>query len=115
MVQKYANNKIIIVLFGVLSEYNTSLRKMALLEFLKYNDDFDFFQEIPLDNDHWGGEESEIIPQMLEHIDYLESLLPELVEVKFLKHAKCVRDRIEVWKERIKREEMNAVCRKYSL
>ena len=113
VVQKYAKDKMIIVLFGVLSEYNTSLRKIALLEFLKYNDDFEFFREIPLDNDHWGGEESEIIPQMLEHIDYLESLLPQLVEVKFLKHAKCIRDRIEVWKERIKREEMNAVSHKY--
>ena len=50
--------------------------------------------------------------QLTKRIDFLESLISELKGVKYLRHVKRIRDRIEMWKSTIKEEELRAICRK---
>lgn len=67
---------------------------------------------IQLHTSHWGGEVSEIIPQLQRRIEYLRTLLPELTGLKSLKHTKRVKDKIEMWKAQIEHEEFDAIGRK---
>lgn len=111
VVRQNALNDKIISLFAAISEMNTSLRKKALHEFLINNDSYEMFKKIPLDPSHWGGSVDAIIPQLQSRIEYLESLLTEMSGVKFLNHAKRVRDRIEMWRSQIEQEELDEICR----
>lgn len=65
---------------------------------------------IQLHTSYWGGEVSETIPQFQRRIEYLKSLLPELTGVKFLKHTKRVKDKIEMWKAQIAHEDFDTIC-----
>ena len=109
IVDEHAKDEKIVTLFHALSDANEELRKRALLELLKKNDDYELFERIPLDPSHWGGNVDEIIPQLTRRVEYLESLLRELNGVRYLKHAKRIRDRIDFWKERIKEEEIQMI------
>ena len=72
----------------------------------------ELFKKIPLDPSHWEGNAGEIVFQLTKRIDFLESLISELKGVKYLRHVKRIRDRIEMWKSTIKEEELRAICRK---
>ena len=70
------------------------------------------FKRLSLDASHWGGNVDEIVPQLQERIRFLELLLSDLKGVKYIKHAKRVRDRIDMWNAQIKEEELQNICRK---
>ena len=91
---------------------NTELRRKVFNKFLQNNSDYEIFNQLTLDASHWGGYEDEIIPQMQERIQFLGVLLSDLKGAKYIRHAKRVRDQIELWKERIETEELNNICRK---
>lgn len=112
IIEENANSESVIVIFEALLEADTNLRKKALLSFLSKNSDYELFRLIPLDPSHWGGNVDEIIPQLTERIEFLESLLLEIKGAKYLKHCKRIKDRIEMWKAEIKDEEIKAICRK---
>ncbi len=112
IIDKHAKDESIILLFRAIAETNQELRKMALLELLRINDNIELFEKIPLDPSHWGGNEGEIIPQLTERVDYLESLLRDLNGIRYLKHTKRIRERIELWKDTIKEEEIQMICRR---
>lgn len=112
IIEENANSESVIVIFEALLEADTNLRKKALLSFLSKNSDYELFRLIPLDPSHWGGNVDEIIPQLTERIEFLESLLLEIKGAKYLKHCKRIKDRIDMWKAEIKDEEIKAICRK---
>ena len=70
------------------------------------------FEKIPLDPSHWGGSEEEIIPDLHRRIKFLKSLLPMVKEVKYLRHAKRIQDRIDFWKSQIGEEEIQQIVRR---
>lgn len=102
---KYDDSDFMNSLFYVLSELPTDRRKKALLKFLSLNSNYDDFEKIPLEPSSWGGSGS-MIPYMQNRINYLSSLIPYLSGMKYLKHKQRVEKYIDVWKERIKQEEV---------
>ncbi len=102
---KYADSDFMNSLFCVLSELPADRRRMALLKFLSLNSNYDDFEKIPLEPSSWGGSGS-MIPYMQNRIAYLSSLIPSLSGVKYLKHKQRIEQYIDIWKERIKQEEI---------
>lgn len=92
-------------LFSAIEEHKREQRTVALRKFLEQTDDYELFEELPLEPSHWGGWGS-MIPYMQERITYLTSLLPMLSGLKFLKHKQKVQNDIDIWRARIKREEI---------
>ena len=111
IVERYATDNWIICLLSAISEGRVELRKRAFREFLARNDAYDLFKKIQLDSNYLGGAVNGIIPDLQRTIEFLESLLPYVQGVKYLKHAKRIRDEIDYWKAKIEHEEMEAVYR----
>lgn len=106
------NEEMLVPLFEALAEMNTELRKRAFCEFIKLNDDYDLFDKLPLDSEFWGGFVDSIIPDLNKRIQYLESLLSYVSQLKYIRHAKKIRNRIDWWKEQIRREEFDNIYMK---
>lgn len=102
---KYEDSDFMNSLFYVLSELPIDRRRTALLKFLSLNSNYDDFEKIPLEPSSWGGSGS-MIPYMQNRITYLSSLIPYLSGMKYLKHKQRVEKYIDIWKERIKQEEI---------
>ena len=100
-------------LFEVISELSNDRRRKALLKFISINSNYDDFEELPLEPSSWGGSGS-MIPYMQNRITYLSSLIPFLSGVKYLKHKQKVEYYIEIWKERIKQEEVRELLEDWS-
>lgn len=111
-VDQYAADDKIIFLFSAISETGTKLRECAFREFISRNSDYAMFEKIQLDSNSWFGSTSEIVTDLQSRIEFLESLLPYVHGIKYLQHAKRIRDRIEFWKDQIEREETEAITRK---
>lgn len=92
-------------LFSAIEDHSANRRKNALEKFLKLNSDYALFEMLPLEASGWGGLGS-LIPYMQERITYLTSLMPLLSGVAYLKHKQKVEHDIEIWKARIKSEEI---------
>ena len=92
--------------FGAISESSTARRRKALEKFLKLNDDYAVFENLPLEGPGVGGWGS-MIPYMQTRIDYLESLKPLFTGVKFLKHRQRIEQGIASWKAQIKQTEIH--------
>ena len=112
IVERYATDNRIICLLSAISESRAELRNRAFREFLSINDDYEMFEKIQLDSNLWGGAVNGIIPDLQRKIEFLESLLPYAQGIKYLKHAKRIRDEIDYWKVKIEHEEMEAIYRK---
>ena len=93
-------------LFGAISESSADRRRKALEKFLKLNDDYAVFENLPLEGPGVGGWGS-MIPYMQTRIDYLESLKPLFTGVKFLKHRQRIEQGIASWKAQIKQTEIH--------
>ena len=74
-------------------------------KFLSLNTDPNIFERLPLESPHWGGWGS-MIPYIQERIDYLNSLLPFVSGVKYLKQKCRIEKDIDTWKERIRTQEV---------
>ena len=111
-VQVLAHNDKIETLFSAITEISTDLRKEAFEVFLSFNTEYEWFAKLPLDPDYWGGMEAEIITDLQNRINFLNSLLPLVSGSHFLKHSKRIKERIEMWRSQIKAEEMDSIIRK---
>lgn len=92
-------------LFSAIEEHKSEQRTAALRKFLEQTDDYELFEELPLEPSSWGGWGS-MIPYMEERITYLTSLLPMLSGLKFIKHKQKIQNDIDIWRARIKHEEI---------
>lgn len=101
----YMDQKRMYGLFSAIDGHGANRRRNALERFLKLNSDYTLFEKLPLEASSWGGCGS-MIPYMQERITYLTSLIPLLSGVKYLKHKQKVEHDIEIWKDRIKNEEI---------
>ena len=103
--QHFRDEERMYALFSSIDECSSERRRYALKTFLEVSSDYEVFKRLPLEPSHWGGMGS-MIPCMQERIAYLSSLLPMLSGIKYLQHKKRVLTEIEIWQERIKREEI---------
>jgi len=55
-----------------------------------------------------------MVPYMQERINYLTSLLPMLSGLKFLKHKRRFEKEIEMWKTKIRKEEIREIMESFS-
>lgn len=101
----YRDQNRMYALFEAISENNETIRRNALKKLLILNDDFGLFENLPLEPSGWGGVGS-MIPHMQKRINYLSSILPLLVGITYLKHKQKVERDIEIWKNRIRQEEI---------
>lgn len=92
-------------LFSSIAEHSADRRRGALKRFLELNNDYTLFEQLPLEASSWGGYGS-MIPYMQERITYLTSLLPMLSGLEFLRHKQRVEQDIEIWRIRIREEEI---------
>lgn len=92
-------------LFSAIKELPCKRRKVAVEKFLSLNTDPNIFERLPLESPHWGGWGS-MIPYIQERIDYLNSLLPFVSGVKYLKQKCRIEKDIDTWKERIRTQEV---------
>ena len=78
--------------------------------FLENNELFEDFKEIPLipDSFSWSGS---AVPMYSSWIKYLESLLPNLIGLKWIKHKKYVETKIAYLKRQIESEEIDEILR----
>lgn len=111
-IEMYKDSPQIIFLFKALAGREVSIKKHAFQKFLLLNDDYDLFEKLPLDTDHWGGMVEEIIPDLQRRICFLKSLKEDVQGVKFLQHANRIQRRIDMWKSQIKEEEKREIFRK---
>lgn len=109
----YSNEQRMYGLFSGISDHGTDRRRNALKKFLELNSDYTLFETLPLEASSWGGWGS-MIPYMQERIEYLISVLPMLSGLKFLKHRQKVEKDIEIWKARIKEEEIDEIMKSFS-
>ena len=103
--QHYQDERRMYELFSAIADHGPNRRRAALKKFLELNSDYEIFEKLPLEASSWGGCGS-MIPYMQQRIAYLFSLLPLLAGLNFLKHKQKVMNDIEIWKSRIKREEI---------
>ena len=89
-------------LFSSIKELPCERRRKAVEKFLTLNADPDVFKQLPLESSYCrnGG------PYMQERIEYLQSLLPLVSGIKYLKQRQRIEQEINVWKARIRSEEV---------
>ena len=100
----------IVDIFTLVCELSDAVRRKAIQIFLDNNQDYEMFRKLPLLPNHWSGSGS-LIPAYQKQIDFLKSLYPLVPGIKFLKHKASIKARVEMLQERIKREEVEEICR----
>lgn len=100
----------IVIIFDFVCELNEDIRRFATQVFLNNNYDYEMFSKLTLVPNHWSGSSS-FVPAYQKQIDYLQSLYPLVPGVKFLKHKALIKSKVEILYERIKREEVEEICR----
>ncbi len=90
-------------LFAVISNMSEDRRRCHIETFLRYNQDFDAFAELPLESDSWGWSGS-AVPMYQRREDFFESLLPMLNTVALLRHKQRVEQKIQYLRDDIERE-----------
>lgn len=99
-------------LFSAIKHLSSPRRKKAVDKFLSLNANPDIFEKLPLEPESWGGWGS-MIPHMQSRIDYLESLLPSVSQLKYLKQKQHIKKKIEIWKDRIHLEEIREMLEEW--
>ncbi|MDN4085097.1 hypothetical protein [Paenibacillus polymyxa] len=106
----FDNSEYMKILFSCIAdtEFSPERRKKHLLDLIQLNSDPTLFEEIQLESKSYGGFGS-MIPYMEARIAFLESLLPALTGINYLKHKQRVLRSIEVWRRGIEREQIDEV------
>ena len=82
------------MIFSVIADFSTSRRMSFVCFFLKHNNDFGIFKEIPLELSIYSWEGS-AVPMLRERLEYFESLLPLTNTVNLLQHKQYIEQEIQ--------------------
>lgn len=97
-------------LFSVISKLEIERKKEYILLFLENNSLFEDFKRIPLTPTSWSCSGS-AVPIYSAWIEYLESLLPCLIGLKWIKHKKYIETKIDYLKKQIESEQIEEILR----
>ena len=97
-------------LFSAISNLEIKRKEEYILMFLENNTLFEDFQEIPLTPTSYSYFGS-AVPIYSSWIEFLESLLPKFVGLKWIKHKNYIEEKISFLKVRIESEEINRILR----
>lgn len=97
-------------LFSVISKLKIERKKKYVLLFLENNPSVEDFERIPLTPIFWSWSGS-AVPMYSAWIEYLESLLPSLIGLKWIKHKKYIETKIDSLKKEIESEEIDEILR----
>ena len=97
-------------LFSVVSKLKIERKKEYVLLFLENNPSVEDFERIPLTPISWSWSGS-AVPMYSAWIEYLESLLPSLIGLKWIKHKKYIETKIDYLKRQIESEEIDEILR----
>lgn len=97
-------------LFSVISKLELERKKGYILLFLDNNPLFEDFERIPLTPISWSWSGS-AVPMYSAWIEFLESLLPGFIGLKWIKHKNYIETRISYLKKQIESEQINEILR----
>ena len=97
-------------LFSVISKLKIERKKEYILLFLENNLLFEDFEKMPLTPTSWSWSGS-TIPMYTAWFDFLESLLPGFIGLKWIKHKKHIQNQMGYLKERIESEQIKEILR----
>ena len=97
-------------LFSVISKLKIERKKEYVLLLLENNPSVEDFERIPLTPISWSWSGS-AVPMYSAWIEYLESLLPSLIGLKWIKHKKYIETKIDYLKRQIESEEIDEILR----
>ena len=97
-------------LFSVISKLKIERKKEYVLLFLENNLLFEDFERLPLTPASWSWSGS-VIPMYRAWIDFLESLLPSFIGLKWIKHKKHIQTQIDYLNEQIESEQIDEILR----
>jgi len=90
-------------LFGVISEFLPERRRVFVEQFVRQNQSFDAFEDLPLEPTLWSCNGSGV-PVLQGRVNFWESLLPMLNTVELLRHRRYVEHHIHCLLAEIERE-----------
>jgi hypothetical protein len=101
--QNYNNPDMMRFIFGVIANFATERRRQFVALFLEYNKCFEDFERLALEPNSMGWSGS-AVPMLEKRVDYFESLLQHLNDVKLLQHRQHVERIIQRYQRDIERE-----------
>ena len=101
----FSKNKLKInCLFSIIAKLDNNRKKEYIKLFIANNELFEYFKKIPLIPTSYGYT-SRLIPLYNSWIEYLKSLLPIFVDLKWIEHKGHIEKQIDYLREKIKSEE----------
>ena len=97
-------------LFSVVSKLEFERKKEYIVLFLENNPLFEDFERVPLIPTSWSWSGS-AVPMYSAWIEFLESLLPNCIGLKWIKHKNYIETKIGYLKERIESEQIDEILR----
>ena len=97
-------------LFSIISKLGIERKKEYILLFLEKNPLFEDFEGLPLTPTFcsWSGS---AVPMYSAWIEFLESLLPSFIGLKWIKHKNHIETQIGYLKKRIESEQIDEILR----
>lgn len=110
-IQRFSNDETkMYCLFSVISKLKIERKKEYVLLFLENNPLFEDFKRIPLTPTSWSWSGS-AVPMYSAWIEFLESLLPSFMGLKWIRHKNYIETQIGYLKKRIESEQIDEILR----
>lgn len=110
-IQLFSKNEIkMYCLFSVISKLEIERKKEYTLLLIENNPIFEDFEKIPLTPTSWSCSGS-AVPIYSAWIDFLESLIPNLIGLKYIKHKNYIETIINSLKYKIESEQIDEILR----
>ncbi len=110
-IRRFSNDEIkMYCLFSVVSKLELERKKEYILLFLENNSSFEDFERIPLTPTSWSWSDS-TVPMYYVWIEFLESLLPNFIGLKWIKHKNYIETEIGYLKKQIESEQIDEILR----
>lgn len=104
-VKKYINTEEIYFIFECINALNDNLRKKTILLIISLNIDYDVFDKLHLAAGSYSGEGS-LVPAYQKEINFLESLIPYLNGINYIRYKKRIKNLIDELMYSIEQEEI---------
>ncbi|MDU1176920.1 MAG: hypothetical protein E6987_04835, partial [Peptoniphilus harei] len=110
-IQQFCNDEAkMYCLFSVVSKLEIKRKKEYILLFLENNPLFEDFEKIPLTPTSWSWSGS-AVPMYSAWIEFLESLLPNFIGLKWIKHKNYIETKIDDLQKQIEAEQIDEILR----